>query len=127
MELALVVYFISLMDAISSGLVVSVVIVTVIAAVVCAITGSEQDTEEDDKWSKRSWRFCSSLFFTVPLLTIFVWLAPDKETSYTMLAAYGVQTVAQDERVQDVMGRSLEVLELHMAKYIEDSTENTEK
>lgn len=53
---------------------------------------------------------------------IFIGLLPSKEGAYSMLAAYGVQTVAQNERVQELAGQSLDLLENYMRKYNEEFT-----
>lgn len=55
------------------------------------------------------------LFITIPMLCVGA-IIPDKETAYAMAAAYGVQTVVQDERVQKVAGQGIEVLEAYLAK-----------
>lgn len=47
--------------------------------------------------------------------------APSKETAYKMLAAYGVEKVAQNPDVQRLAGKSLDVLEKAMDGYIKDS------
>lgn len=49
-------------------------------------------------------------------------LIPSQDTAYKMLAAYGVSEVAQNEDVQKLAGKSLQVIEKAMDKYIQDST-----
>lgn len=59
---------------------------------------------------------------------IFSWLfvgtlcvfTPDKETMYTMAAAYGVQTAAENPNVQRVAGKSLQVLEGKLDEFIKE-------
>lgn len=43
-------------------------------------------------------------------------LIPDKEVTAYMLAAYGVQTVAENEQVQELAGDGLDVLQQLMKK-----------
>ena len=50
-----------------------------------------------------TWIFSCTLF-----ISIFV---PSKETAYTMLAASGVESIVTDERVQQLGGKSLDVIE----------------
>ena len=59
------------------------------------------------------------LSVTIPLIVGNL-LVPSKDTMYTMLAAYGVQTAAENENVQQFAGKSLEVLEKAMDEYLED-------
>lgn len=55
------------------------------------------------------------LFITIPLLCTGA-VIPDKETAYAMAAAYGVQSVVQDERVQKIAGQGVNVLEAYLEK-----------
>lgn len=55
------------------------------------------------------------LFISIPMIFIGS-VIPDKETAYAMAAAYGVQTVLQDERVQTVAGQGIDVLESYLKK-----------
>lgn len=48
-------------------------------------------------------------------------LVPTKATAYKMLAAYGVTEIAQNESVQNLGGKSLEVLEKAMDDYLKES------
>jgi len=50
-------------------------------------------------------------------------IIPEKDTAYKMLAAYGVTELAQNERVQELGGKSLEVLEQAMDKYLKEAEE----
>lgn len=54
-------------------------------------------------------------------------LIPDKETSYVMLAAYGVESIASNDKVQELGGKSLEVLEKAMDSYLKETTSSEEK
>lgn len=60
-------------------------------------------------------RILRYLFLTVPIALI-GGAIPDKETAYAMAAAYGVQQVAQNERVQNLAGNGLDVLEAYLEK-----------
>ena len=55
------------------------------------------------------------LFLSIPLLCLGA-VIPDKETAYAMAAAYGVQSVVQDERVQKVAGQGIDILEAYLEK-----------
>ena len=47
-------------------------------------------------------------------------LIPSKDTMYTMAAAYGVQTVAENPNVQRVAGKSLQVLEGKLDEFLKE-------
>jgi len=70
--------------------------------------------------SKRNW-------VGVFVLGLLANLVPDKETSYVLLAAYGVQEIASNDKVQELGGKSLEVLEKAMNEYLKESEPKEEK
>lgn len=43
-------------------------------------------------------------------------LAPSKEVSYAMIAAYTAQSIGENEKVQNIAGQSLEVIEAFLEK-----------
>lgn len=53
-------------------------------------------------------------------------LIPDKEDSYAILAAYGVEEIISNEKVKDVAGKSLEVLEKAMSEYLDEDKDRKE-
>lgn len=55
------------------------------------------------------------LFISLPLWFFFL-LIPDKETSYQMLAAYGVQTIVENETTQELASDGVDVLKALMQK-----------
>jgi hypothetical protein len=57
--------------------------------------------------------------WAVPVMIICS-LVPDKETSYTMIAAYTAQSIGQNEKVQDIAGQSLDVIEAFLTKTKEE-------
>lgn len=89
-------------------------------------------THKDDSWkpdykeccvwvkSKRNW-------IGVFILGLLANLVPDKETSYVLLAAYGVQEIASNDKVQELGGKSLEVLEKAMNEYLKESETTKEE
>lgn len=55
------------------------------------------------------------LKWALPLAFVLA-LAPSKEVSYTMIAAYTAQSIGQNEKVQNIAGQSLEVIEAFLEK-----------
>lgn len=60
-------------------------------------------------------KFIRYLAITLPMFAIGA-VIPDKETAYAMAAAYGVQSVAENERVQKIAGQGIDVLESYLEK-----------
>ena len=54
------------------------------------------------------------------MLTLAV-LLPTKETAYTMLAAYGVESIVTNDKVQEFGGKSLDVINKAMDNYLQQS------
>lgn len=124
MEIALVIYLISLADTVGAGLVVSVGTIVLLSLFIstCLIDFSmSAGKEKNQALLKNVTKHAKVGAILLLLVSIFVWLVPDKETSYTILAAYGVTEVLQSERVQQLGPKSLKVLEAHMDKYLEDT------
>ncbi len=118
MELALIIYLAHLMDILGCF----IMFITVLGGVTVSILHLFVSLEMRDAEEKARWR--SSLNkWTVSLciLTFIAILLPSKSTSYKMLAAYGVMEVADTERAQQLTGKSLEVLETAMDRYLETS------
>lgn len=58
---------------------------------------------------------------TLTLVSCLVFIfTPSKDTMYTMAAAYGVQTAAENPNVQRLAGKSLQVLEGKLDEYLKE-------
>lgn len=69
-----------------------------------------------------------SLAITGFLVLLIVALTPNKETLYTMVAAHTVQDIATSPEVQELAGKSLEVINKAMDEYLKgDKPETGEK
>lgn len=69
-----------------------------------------------------------SLAITGFLVLLIVALTPNKETLYTMVAAHTVQDIATSPKVQELAGKSLEVVNKAMDEYLKaDKPETGEK
>lgn len=58
------------------------------------------------------------LVATLLLYNIFI---PSKDTAYKMLAAYGVESIVTNDKVQELGGKSLDVLNKAMDDYLKES------
>lgn len=55
------------------------------------------------------------------LLIVYGILIPSKDTAYKMLAAYGVESIVTNDKVQELGGKSLDVLNKAMDDYLKES------
>ena len=130
MELALLVYFASVVGAISgllgllSFLLFSVSIAFVITLLIGDLgvknysyaTATDQELENELKIKKI---LIKSIKWTIPLTIIFALLSvllPTERTVYLMTAAYATQTIAQNDRVQKIGSDVLEVIEKKLSE-----------
>ena len=71
----------------------------------------------DGSWGKTYSVFKSTCIAAIALWVIFS-ILPSKSTLYTMAAAYGVQTAAENQNVQRLAGKSLQLLEDKLDEYL---------
>lgn len=139
MELALFIYLVDRASAIFSGGLVGIsVIFTMIfgiASFLYLLSGGDatvkvaKEKKAEDLCLKAEEDYALSFSYfpykkTMRGLILYftcVALVPDKDTMYTMLAAYGVQSTAESEEAQQVAGKSLEVLEKAMDEYLAET------
>lgn len=105
MEFALIVWAIGVLPALghplsSIGFITTVFILA--AKSICKIEGHEI-------------KCLRYLFLSIPIWIVGA-ITPDKETAYAMAAAYGIQSVVQDDRVQKIAGQGVDVLEAYLEK-----------
>ena len=128
MELALLVYFASVVGAFSgllgklSFLLFSVSIAFVITLLIGDLGvkkysyATDQEIENELKIKKI---LIKSVKWTIPLTIIFALLSvllPTERTVYLMTAAYATQTIAQNDRVQKIGSDVLEVVEKKLSE-----------
>ena len=112
MDLALLVYSISLLG--SLGLLsVLLVIASTMSLLISFITYCDQYT------NKPFWRKGINLSLSILIPSIIVLVAiPSEKTMYTMVGAYAAQKVAEDPKVQKLSGKVLNILEAKLDGYI---------
>ena len=128
MELALLVYFASVVGAFSGllGLLSFLLFSVSIAFVITLLIGdlgvknysyaTNQELENELKIKKI---LIKSVKWTIPLTIIFALLSvllPTERTVYLMTAAYATQTIAQNDRVQKIGSDVLEVVEKKLSE-----------
>lgn len=138
MSFALIVYLIGMLDPLSntaiSFLIASAIACTILAIIV--MVGEDEmnsnsrrgytDTEKAE-FLRRPLRFLKiSAVICISSLILSI-VVPSKETAYVMIAASGVETIVSDERVQQLGGKSLDVIEKWLDEIAPDSTQGEEK
>lgn len=122
MTLAWIIYFIDVLcDNKLFGFLTAVLTLLWVIGFVASITAKlcgETDKEAVDYLAlyKSLW----PLKVVTGILLLYTMLIPSKETAYKMLAAYGVESIVTNEKVQELGGKSLEVLEKAMGEYLDE-------
>ena len=128
MELALLVYFASVVGTFSCllGLLSFLLFFVSIAFVITLLIGDlgvnkgYGETEEElNNQLKIKSILTKSIKWTIPLTIIFALLSvllPTERTVYLMTAAYATQTIAQNDRVQKIGSDVLEVVEKKLSE-----------
>ena len=128
MELALLVYFASVVGTFSGllGLLSFLLFSVSIAFVITLLIGDlgikkrYGETEEElNNQLKIKSILIKSIKWTIPLTIIFALLSvllPTERTVYLMTAAYATQTIAQNDRVQKIGSDVLEVVEKKLSE-----------
>ena len=128
MELALLVYFASVVGTFSGllGLLSFLLFSVSIAFVITLLIGDlgikkrYGETEEElNNQLKIKSILTKSIKWTIPLTIIFALLTvllPTERTVYLMTAAYATQTIAQNDRVQKIGSDVLEVVEKKLSE-----------
>lgn len=132
MLLALAIYLIDILHSIDSELLVFLAAIAYGAYNVFLCMIKEDELKAQSHESGENWEVTFNTFLrtrlqkwatAVVVSVCIVWLAPDKETSYTMLAAYGLTEaydfISESEEVQGIASKSLKLIEKHIDKYIE--------
>lgn len=114
MEFAFVVYLVSTVLPLITA-VGKIAIILTCGVVICLFITLPVWGDEEDNRAMVGKYFKSYLKWAIPIAFI-AGLAPDKETSYTMIAAYTAQSIGQNERVQNIAGQSLSVVEAFLEK-----------
>ena len=137
MELALLVYFASVVGSISTflGLLAFILVSVSTAFIVTLLVGDlgvykdSWDTDQKlDNELKIKKILIKSVKWTIPLTIVFALvsvLLPTERTVYLMTAAYATQTIAQNDRVQKIGSDVLDVVEKKLSEMKGDSNDNS--
>ena len=126
MDLALLVYAISLLSKISAFLgITCIALALVIIGYVVHYISEHDDTgyikDKKINWPVLSKALSSKIKFYIAALVITagaLTLIPSEKTSYTMVAAYAAQSIANDPKVQQLSVKVLKIVEEKLDSYI---------
>ena len=139
MELALLVYFASVVGTFSAllGIFSFILLVISVAFAITLLIGDlgikkrYGETEEElNNQLKIKSTLTKSIKWTIPLTIIFALLSvllPTERTVYLMTAAYATQTIAQNDRVQNIGSDVLEVVEKKLSEMKGESDNDNSK
>ena len=121
MELALLVYAVSLLDGLLKFLTImcAVAVLGVIASGVASLE-SYNDTAAAKRWFKRS-------VISLAILGFLSTLIPTERTAYIMVAAYAAQKVAESPEVRDTGDKVLTLINSKLDQLIEEANEPKKK
>jgi hypothetical protein len=139
MELALLVYFASVVGTFSNllGLFSFVLLIISIVFVIILLAGNlgvnEYGYETENKLNhqlKIKSILTKSVKWTIPFTIIFALISvllPTERTVYLMTAAYATQTIAKNDRVQKIGSNVLEVVEKKLSEMKGESSNDNSK
>lgn len=118
MELALLVWIISMLNGFT-GLAIVGVTAFIGLSVIIGITFCEVGDKyyKNLKWSVPGAVICALIAIAIP----------SEKTAYTMVGAYAAQKVAEDPKVRDMSGKVLTLIEQKLDNYIDEGLKEAEK
>lgn len=136
MDLALLVYAISVLDKTGPvlAMTIGITILSLIVALMYRFIGLTieswdgeatkarklQERVPLEKWIKR--------MFGILALAIFLQIIiPSEKTAYVMVGAYAAQKVAENDKVQQMSGKVLTIIEQKLDTYVEEGLKEAEK
>ena len=136
MDLALLVYAISLLLGISGFWLATMIISGAATAFMAIYRASECDErsyysdKENQARVETGVRLSRYLKYSVTLAVISSWiliLLPNEKTAYTMVGAYAAQRVTENDKVQQMSGKVLTIIEQRLDGYIDQGIKEAEK
>lgn len=119
MSLALVVYLIGVLPSVKALFIVAAFLVIGFIIFGAIVNASNRDIWGSSKGvTTKEYLKSFRIWIIVGLSSAFVGtLVPSERTMYVMLAAYGVQQVATNEKTQQILGSGVDILNLQLEKY----------
>ncbi len=115
MELALLVYGISLLEGITN-ICVATAIISIIGVVFSLMICIGEELES--KAAKYYYKILRRCIIVLALSLVVATAVPSEKTAYMMLGAYATQKVAEDPKVQQLSGKVLTIVEQKLDELI---------
>lgn len=125
MDLALLVYAISTLEGLKDIVGCLFGLSMIVCSALFIYMGDQYGDDNQNKtwaWKRIKLWFGSGLF----CLFVFVML-PTQKTAYTMVGAYAAQKVAENEKVQQLSGKVLTIIEQKLDGYIEEGLDTAKE
>lgn len=119
MELAFVIWAVGTLPSVASGLCFIFFIFSVVSLITwcaCRVGQVMEDNENNKEVTATLTKIARNIFFVAFPIWFASLLVPDKTTAYQMLAAYGVQSVAENPKAQELAPDGVDVLQALMKK-----------
>ena len=123
MDLALLVYGISVLAKLNVVLLFAAIasVAYIVIQLFYWIDGYSGDRTEG--CLRRSWK----AFWVGALALLLLVALPNEKTAYTMVGAYAAQKVAENEKVQQMSGKVLQIIEQKLDGFIDEGLEEAKK
>lgn len=125
MDLALLVYGISLLSGFAKFTILVIVMsfLWVLANAIYYSDYCNNGTDEAKRTIARMWKG-----FWIGLTSIFLLIfIPSEKTAYTMVGAYAAQKVSENDKVQQMSGKVLTIIEQKLDSYIDEGFKEAEE
>lgn len=123
MDLALLVYGISLLGSLSPVLVITALMSLAFVFIQFMYWVDGYGDDRTEGCLRRGWK----AFWVGIIAVIMLVVLPSEKTAYTMVGAYAAQKVAENEKVQQMSGKVLTIIEQKLDGYIEAGLEEAKK
>lgn len=127
MDLALLVYAISLLQPVNSALSFvgwSSCFLVVAGLFISLISQGDREGEAIWAFVKPKIKWFVALFVVAGTLQVFI---PKEKTAYMMVGAYTAQKIAQDPKVEQVGAKVMTILNQKLDSYVDEGIEQAEK
>ena len=123
MDLALLVYGISVLAKLNAVLLLAAIASGVYIAIQFFYWIDDYSGKRTEGCLRRGWKA-----FWVGAIAILLLVAlPNEKTAYTMVGAYAAQKVAENEKVQHLSGKVLQIIEQKLDGFIDEGFETAKK
>jgi hypothetical protein len=125
MDLALLVYIISLLKSIGTFFFILAAVcgISIVANAIYYSDYCHDGSESAKSTISRMWK---SFWFGVIACWVVI-LIPSEKTAYTMVGAYAAQKVSENDKVQQMSGKVLTIIEQKLDGYIEEGIDEAKK